>query len=135
MFLNFLAISLKNNCQGVHLIIVGRFDWNLKNTHFNRIILNDCFQIEKAINLQNPLWEQCFCVSLLLFSGSSFKLFYSFSYHWISWYFSFIMKVDVCYCAIWHCVKSVQIQSYFCCVFSCIQSEYSKIWTRNNSVF
>ena len=46
-----------------------------------------------------------------------------------------------------HCVKSVQIRSYFWSVFSCIrteygdllnlriQSEYRKIRTRNNSVF
>ena len=42
-------------------------------------------------------------------------------------------------------MKSVQIQSYFWSIFSCIrteygdllriQSEYRKIWTRNNSVF
>ena len=32
-------------------------------------------------------------------------------------------------------MKSVQIQSYFWSVFSCIQSEYRKIRTRNNSVF
>ena len=35
----------------------------------------------------------------------------------------------------WHCVKSVQIQSYFLSVFSCIRTEYRKIRTRNNSVF
>ena len=34
-----------------------------------------------------------------------------------------------------HCVKSVQIRSYFWSVFSCIQSEHRKIRTRNNSVF
>ena len=34
-----------------------------------------------------------------------------------------------------YCVKSVQIWSYFWSVFSCIQSEYRKIRTRNNSVF
>ena len=34
-----------------------------------------------------------------------------------------------------HCVKSVLIRSYFCSVFSCIRTEYRKIWTRNNSVF
>ena len=34
-----------------------------------------------------------------------------------------------------HCVKSVQIRSYFWSVFSCIQSEYRKIRTRNNSLF
>ena len=34
-----------------------------------------------------------------------------------------------------HCVKSVQIRSYFRSAFSCIQSEYRKIPTRNNSVF
>ena len=34
-----------------------------------------------------------------------------------------------------HCVKSVQIQSFFWSVFSCIQSDYRKIRTRKNSVF
>ena len=34
-----------------------------------------------------------------------------------------------------HCVKSVQIRSYIWSIFSCIQSEYRKIRTRNNSVF
>ena len=33
------------------------------------------------------------------------------------------------------CAKSAQIRSYFWSVFSCIQSEYRKIRTRNNSVF
>ena len=34
-----------------------------------------------------------------------------------------------------HCVKSVQMWSYFLSVFSCIQSEYREIRARNNSVF
>ena len=34
-----------------------------------------------------------------------------------------------------HYVKSVQIRIYFWSLFSCIQSEYRKIRTRNNSVF
>ena len=34
-----------------------------------------------------------------------------------------------------HCVKSVQIRSYFWSVFSCIQSEYREIQTINNSMF
>ena len=34
-----------------------------------------------------------------------------------------------------HCVKSVRIQIFFWAVFSCIQSEYRKIRTRNNSIF
>ena len=34
-----------------------------------------------------------------------------------------------------HCVKSVQIRSYFRSVFSCIRAEYRKIRTRNKSVF
>ena len=34
-----------------------------------------------------------------------------------------------------HCVKSVQIRSYFWSVFSCIRTEYRKMRTRNNSVF
>ena len=35
----------------------------------------------------------------------------------------------------YHCMKSVQIRIYFWSVFPYIQSEYSKIRTRNNSVF
>ena len=31
-----------------------------------------------------------------------------------------------------HCVKSVQIRSYFWSIFSCIRTEYRKIRTRNN---
>ena len=34
-----------------------------------------------------------------------------------------------------HCVKSVQIRSYFWSAVSCIQTEYRKIRTRNNYVF
>ena len=34
-----------------------------------------------------------------------------------------------------HCVETVQIRSYLWSVFSCIQSEYRKIRTRNKSVF
>ena len=34
-----------------------------------------------------------------------------------------------------HCVKRVQIGSYFWFIFSCIQSEYRKIRTRNNCLF
>ena len=34
-----------------------------------------------------------------------------------------------------HCVKCVQIRSYFWSVFFCVRTEYRKIRTRNNSVF
>ena len=34
-----------------------------------------------------------------------------------------------------YCVKSLEIRSYFWSVFSCIQSEFKKIQTRNNSVY
>ena len=34
-----------------------------------------------------------------------------------------------------HCVKSVQIRSFFWSVFSCIRTEYRKIRTGKNSVF
>ena len=34
-----------------------------------------------------------------------------------------------------HCVKTVQIRSFFWSLFSCIQSKYRKVWTRKNSVF
>ena len=33
-----------------------------------------------------------------------------------------------------HCVKSVQIRSFFWSVFSCIRTEYSKKRTRKNSL-
>ena len=29
-----------------------------------------------------------------------------------------------------HCVKTVQIRSFLWSIFSCVQSEYRKIWTR-----
>ena len=45
------------------------------------------------------------------------------------WHIAILSKSPV------HCMKSVQIRSYFWSVFSCIQSEYRKIRTRNNSVF
>ena len=34
-----------------------------------------------------------------------------------------------------HCVKRIQVQSFFWCLFSCIWAEYRKIWTWKNSVF
>ena len=34
-----------------------------------------------------------------------------------------------------HCMKSVQIQSFFCFVFSYVRTEYREIRTRKNSVF
>ena len=54
------------------------------------------------------------------------------SFTWISSHFLLILKSFQHY---YHCLKSVQIQSYFWFVFSCIQSEYRKIRTRNNYVF
>ena len=36
---------------------------------------------------------------------------------------------------LWHCLKSVQIRSFFWSLFSCIRNEYWKIRTRQNSVF
>ena len=44
---------------------------------------------------------------------------------------SFLIPASV----VTHCVKSVQMQSFFWSVFFCIQSEYRKIWTRENFVF
>ena len=35
----------------------------------------------------------------------------------------------------YHCVKSIQVQSLFWSVLSCIQTEYRKTKTRKNSVF
>ena len=34
-----------------------------------------------------------------------------------------------------HCVKSVQIRSFFWSIFSCIRTEYRKMRTRKNSIF
>ena len=36
---------------------------------------------------------------------------------------------------VWHCVKSVQIQSFFWPLFSRSRAEYGKIWTGKNSAF
>ena len=48
-------------------------------------------------------------------------------------------SLQICKCKrklyVSHYVKSVQISIYSSSVFSCIQSEYRKIWTKNNSVF
>ena len=48
---------------------------------------------------------------------------------------NFSQKLPSSYLLIHHCVKSVQIRSYFWSVFSCIWTEYRKIRTRNNFVF
>ena len=44
-------------------------------------------------------------------------------------------RCDMLKINIFHYVKSVQTRSYFWSIFSCIQSEYRKIRTRNNPVF
>ena len=46
---------------------------------------------------------------------------------------SFFARFDIAFYS--HCVKSVQIRSFFRSAFSCIQSEYEKIRTRKNFVF
>ena len=46
-----------------------------------------------------------------------------------------VNKLDYIRFKKYHCVKNAQMQSYFWPVFSCIQSEYSEIRTRNNSIF
>ena len=40
-----------------------------------------------------------------------------------------------CFIEDWHCVKSIQMQSFFWSVFSRIQSKYEKMRMRKNSVF
>ena len=59
-------------------------------------------------------------------------------YRWNYLYYNFLIKVFL-FLSSSHCVKSVQIRSYFWAVFSCIRTEYgdlrSRIRTRNNSVF
>ena len=49
--------------------------------------------------------------------------------------FRLVFKFEVFSIIFKHCVKSVQIRSYFWSVFSCFRIEYRKIQTRNNSVF
>ena len=58
---------------------------------------------------------------------------YMYIYIYIYIYMWFLLLFMLhCLC---HWVKSVQIRSIFWSVFSCIQSEYKKLWTRKNSVF
>ena len=55
------------------------------------------------------------------------------------WWFYYIRFAKENNCmnnsSILHCVKSVDMRSYFWSVFSSIQSKHRKIRTRNNSVF
>ena len=46
-----------------------------------------------------------------------------------------IATISIRLTLIFHCVKSLQIRSFFWSVFSCIQSKYRKIRTRKNSIF
>ena len=75
-----------------------------------------------------------------LSSQKEFTILINLNYHKdydILYYFKCI-KFDYFMLALWrleHFVESVQIRSYFWSVFSCIQSEYRKIRSRNNSVF
>ena len=34
------------------------------------------------------------------------------------------------FCVRYHCVRSVQIRTFFWSVFSCAGAEYGKVWTR-----
>ena len=45
------------------------------------------------------------------------------------------MMMFFCENSVRHCMKSVQVRSYFWSVFSCIRTKYRKIRTRKNSVF
>ena len=54
---------------------------------------------------------------------------------WIIWYINIKCGPETKPNKRNHCVKSAQILSYFWSVFSCIQSKYKKIRTRNSSVF
>ena len=63
----------------------------------------------------------------------------SFKYHFYTERKNKYDYIDLCHPYVpknWiHCVKIVQIRNYFWSLFSCIRTEYRKIWTRNNSVF
>ena len=100
------------------------------------------------IRVTTKAWKYLFlhCSELLLVT-QIIPLFFSYLY----FYFLFIsqkqpsrqgtgfpmqgFQLQIYWVAPRHCVNSVQIRSYFWSVFSCIQSEYRKIRTRNNSVF
>ena len=51
-----------------------------------------------------------------------------------SWVFTNLFRLIRITCSYSHCVKSVQIRSFFWSVFSCIRAEYRKILTRKYSV-
>ena len=54
--------------------------------------------------------------------------FFNIMYQWVNLFLSVLPFIS-------HCVKSVQIRSFFWSVFFCIRTEYRKIRIRNNSVF
>ena len=88
-------------------------------------------QVSSEINLL----KEVFIVNwLLLYIFTA-----SFSIHSDKWKLNFYPRAEfysqILYLDQLHGGKSVQIQSYFWSVFSCIRTEYRKIRTRNNSVF
>ena len=80
----------------------------------------------KPFNLGDWLWI-CFLIYKIL-------LFRSIKLSCDSIMVTVNMSIQICH-LFEHCMKSVQIRSYFWSAFSCIHSEYRKIQTRNNSVF
>ena len=83
---------------------------------------------------------------ILLNTGFTIYIFYGFTLHALasrayctefrisSIFLKKLPQIDNCI-NVNHCVKSVQIRSYFWSLFSCIRTECRKIRTRNNSVF
>ena len=83
---------------------------------------------------------------ILLNTGFTIYIFYGFTLHALasrayctefrisSIFLKKLPQIDNCI-NVNHCVKSLQIRSYFWSLFSCIRTECRKIRTRNNSVF
>ena len=77
----------------------------------------------------HAVWVSLF--SSLLISSTYSDLWILYRIH----YFPGLIIFCALFFIILHCVKSVQIRSYFWSAFSHIWTEYRKIRTRNNSVF
>ena len=119
------------------VVLISSSDWLLNNfrekvQRFQTICLLHIFcrwsWCKKKLSISCALSPVRFCLLTTIFIFSLMELGCSSLY-----------DATVVFPLLWwirvHSVKSVQIRSYFRFVFSCIQSKYRKIRTRNNYIF
>ena len=115
--------------------VVSRCFVYVETTSINIRRLN--FHFQPNINVETTLMnvddQRCFDVDTMLMC-LLFWTFYSKRYKANESLLGFIAKNNYDDSCTTHCVKRVQIKSFFRSVFSCIQSDYRKMRNRKNSV-